>query len=62
MAIDRKIITDKVLGTGEKSSESLYSDVTANFTPEPTLYDEYSQDELDSQAKYCYHCSRLWSP
>ncbi|WP_227645568.1 ABC transporter substrate-binding protein, partial [Klebsiella pneumoniae] len=26
-------------------------DVTANFTPEPTLYDEYSQDELDSQAK-----------
>lgn len=25
--------------------------MTANFTPEPTLYDEYSQDELDSQAK-----------
>ncbi|HBC8685168.1 TPA: peptide ABC transporter substrate-binding protein [Proteus mirabilis] len=51
MAIDRKIITDKVLGTGEKSANRFTPDVTANFTPEPTLYDEYSQDELDSQAK-----------
>ncbi|WP_337239139.1 peptide ABC transporter substrate-binding protein [Proteus faecis] len=51
MAIDRKIITDKVLGTGEKSANRFTPDVTAGFTPEPTIYDEYNQDELDSQAK-----------
>lgn len=51
MAIDRKIITEKVLGTGEKVANHFTPDVTANFTPEPTIYDEYNQDELDSQAK-----------
>lgn len=51
MAIDRKIITQKVLGTGEKPANRFTPDVTANFTPELTLYDEYSQDELDGQAK-----------
>lgn len=51
MAIDRKIITEKVLGTGEKPANRFTPDVTANFTPEPTLYDEYNQDELDGQAK-----------
>ncbi|MEQ4923534.1 peptide ABC transporter substrate-binding protein [Proteus hauseri] len=51
MAIDRKIITEKVLGTGEKPANRFTPDVTANFIPEPTIYDEYNQDELDSQAK-----------
>lgn len=51
MAIDRKIITEKVLGTGEKPANRFTPDVTANFIPDQTIYDEFHQEELDGQAK-----------
>lgn len=50
-AIDRKIIAEKVLGTGEKPAYRFTPDVTAGFTPEPNLLQRYSQEELDMQAK-----------
>lgn len=50
-AIDRKVIAEKVLGTGEKPAYSLTPDVTAGFTAEPNMLQQYSQAELDAQAK-----------
>lgn len=50
-AIDRKIIAEKVVGSGEKPAYRLTPDVTAGFTPEPNFLQQYSQEELDAQAK-----------
>lgn len=50
-AIDRKIIAEKVLGTGEKPAYHFTPDVTAGFVPEPNLLQQQSQGELDAQAK-----------
>ncbi|MEE3661717.1 peptide ABC transporter substrate-binding protein [Brenneria sp. g21c3] len=49
--IDRKIIAEKVLGTGEKPAYHLTPDVTAGFKPTKSLLQQYSQAELDAQAK-----------
>lgn len=49
--IDRKIIAEKVLGTGEKPAYHLTPDVTAGFKPTESLLQQYSQAELDAQAK-----------
>lgn len=51
MTIDRQIIAQKVLGTGEKPAWHFIPDVTAGFTPQPGLYQRYSQQELDQQAQ-----------
>ncbi|WP_413482390.1 peptide ABC transporter substrate-binding protein [Morganella psychrotolerans] len=51
MTIDRAVIAEKVLGTGEKPAWRFTPDVTAGFTPEPGRYQKFSQSELDSQAK-----------
>ncbi|UNH28806.1 peptide ABC transporter substrate-binding protein [Moellerella wisconsensis] len=51
MTIDRQIIAQKVLGTGEKPAWHFTPDVTARFTPQPGLYQRYSQQELDQQAQ-----------
>lgn len=50
-AIDRKVIAEKVLGTGEKPAWHFTPDVTAGFKPTESLLQQYSQDELDAQAK-----------
>jgi oligopeptide transport system substrate-binding protein len=50
-AIDRKIIAEKVLGTGEKPAYHFTPDVTAGFKPETSLLQQQSQEELDAQAK-----------
>ncbi|MFZ1872279.1 MAG: ABC transporter substrate-binding protein [Chania sp.] len=50
-AIDRKIIAEKVLGTGEKPAYHFTPDVTAGFQPETSLLQQQSQEELDAQAK-----------
>lgn len=50
-AIDRKIIAEKVLGTGEKPAYHFTPDVTAGFTPDNGLLKQQSQAELDAQAK-----------
>lgn len=51
MAIDRQLIVSKVLGTGEKPANYFTPDVTAGFKPQKGLYENYSQKELDEQAK-----------
>jgi oligopeptide transport system substrate-binding protein len=51
MAIDRRIIAEKVLGTGEKPAWRFTPDVTAGFTPAPSLLEEVKQEELNAQAK-----------
>lgn len=51
MAIDRQLIVTKVLGTGEKPANYFTPDVTAGFKPQKGLYENYSQKELDEQAK-----------
>lgn len=51
MTIDRQIIAQKVLGSGEKPAWHFTPDVTAGFTPQPGLYQRYSQQELDQQAQ-----------
>lgn len=51
MTIDRRLMTEKVLGTGEKPAWHFTPDVTAGFTPEPSPFEQMSQEELNAQAK-----------
>ncbi len=50
-AIDRKIIAEKVVGTGEKPAWHLTPDVTAGFQPAVSDLQRHTQDELDNQAR-----------
>ncbi|EPS0177610.1 murein tripeptide ABC transporter substrate-binding protein MppA, partial [Shigella flexneri] len=49
MTIDRRLMTEKVLGTGEKPAWHFIPDVTAGFTPEPSPFEQMSQEELNAQ-------------
>ena len=51
MTIDRRIMAEKVLGTGEKPAWRFTPDVTAGFTPEESAMEHTSQQELNAQAK-----------
>ena len=51
MTIDRRIMAEKVLGTGEKPAWRFTPDVTAGFTPQPSPMESMSQAELNAQAK-----------
>ncbi|WP_312317874.1 peptide ABC transporter substrate-binding protein [Atlantibacter hermannii] len=51
MTIDRRIIADKVLGTGEKPAWRFTPDVTADFKPTKSMFEDMSQQELNAQAK-----------
>lgn len=51
MSIDRRLIAEKVLGTGEKPAWRFTPDVTAGFTPAAGMMEETSQQELNLQAK-----------
>ena len=51
MTIDRRIMAEKVLGTGEKPAWHFTPDVTAGFTPEISPFEQMSQQELNAQAK-----------
>lgn len=50
-AIDRKIIAEKVVGSGEKPAWHFTPDVTAGFTPTQNVLQRHSQQELDAEAK-----------
>ncbi|MDY0926763.1 peptide ABC transporter substrate-binding protein [Enterobacter sp. CFBP8995] len=50
-SIDRRIIAEKVLGTGEKPAWHFTPDVTAGFTPMKSYLQQHSQQELNAQAK-----------
>lgn len=50
-AIDRQIIAEKVLGTGEKPAYRFTPDVTAGFKPQANLLQQQTQEELNAQAK-----------
>jgi len=50
-SIDRKVIAEKVLGTGEKPAWHLTPDVTAGFKPLPTFMQQHDQNTLNAQAK-----------
>ena len=51
MSIDRRIIAEKVLGTGEKPAWRFTPDVTAGFKPQDSEMAHASQAELNAQAK-----------
>ncbi len=51
LAIDRQIITEKVLGTGEKPAWHFTPDVTSWFKPTIGKYQAMSQSERDALAK-----------
>ena len=51
LSIDRKIIAEKVLGTGEKPAWYFTPDVTAGFSPAASPLQQHSQKELNAQAK-----------
>jgi len=51
MTIDRRLMAEKVLGTGEKPAWRFTPDVTAGFTPQPSRMEEMSQQELNAEAK-----------
>ena len=51
MTIDRRLMAEKVLGTGEKPAWRFTPDVTAGFTPEESAAEHTSQQELNAQAK-----------
>lgn len=50
-AIDRQVIAEKVLGTGEKPAYRFTPDVTAGYVPAPSPLQQHSQAELDAQAQ-----------
>ena len=50
-SIDRKVIAEKVLGTGEKPAGHFTPDVTAGFKPLPTFMQQHDQNSLNAQAK-----------
>jgi len=50
-SIDRKVIAEKVLGTGEKPAWHFTPDVTAGFKPLPVFMQQHDQDTLNAQAK-----------
>lgn len=50
-SIDRKVIAEKVLGTGEKPAWHFTPDVTAGFKPLPTFMQQHDQSSLNAQAK-----------
>ena len=51
MTIDRRLMAEKVLGTGEKPAWHFTPDVTAGFVPQPSQMESMSQAELNAQAK-----------
>ncbi|WP_058910241.1 peptide ABC transporter substrate-binding protein [Entomohabitans teleogrylli] len=51
LTIDRVLMAEKVLGTGEKPAWRFTPDVTAGFTPEPSLFEDMTQQERNAQAK-----------
>lgn len=51
MTVDRRVMADKVLGTGEKPAWRFTPDVTAGFKPQPSALEKMSQAELNAQAK-----------
>ena len=53
MTIDRRIMAEKILGTGEKPA-AVHPDVTAGFTPQPSQFESMSQAELNAGLKRCY--------
>jgi oligopeptide transport system substrate-binding protein len=50
-SIDRSIIAEKVLGTGEKPAWHFTPDVTAGFKPLDSILQQHPQNELNAQAK-----------
>lgn len=50
-SIDRKVIAEKVLGTGEKPAWHFTPDVTAGFTPLPAFMQQHDQNSLNAQGK-----------
>ncbi len=50
-SIDRRIIAEKVLGTGEKPAWHFTPDITAGFQPKESILQQHSQAELNAQAK-----------
>ncbi|WP_241622870.1 peptide ABC transporter substrate-binding protein [Rosenbergiella australiborealis] len=50
-SIDRNIIADKILGTGEKPAWYFTPDITQGFTPPTLPYQSLTQDERNQQAK-----------
>jgi len=50
-SIDRNVIADKVLGTGEKPAWHFTPVVTAGFKPLPTFMQQHDQNALNAQAK-----------
>nr|WP_319928406.1 peptide ABC transporter substrate-binding protein [Xenorhabdus sp. 12] len=51
MTIDKKLIAEKVVGTGEKPAWHFTPEVTAGFQPEKSWQETQTQKELDNQAR-----------
>lgn len=51
MTIDRRLMAEKVLGTGEKPAWRFTPDVTAGFKPDQSQIEQMPQEELNLQAK-----------
>ncbi|EAM7540230.1 peptide ABC transporter substrate-binding protein [Salmonella enterica subsp. enterica serovar Newport] len=51
MTIDRHLIAEKVLGTGEKPAWHFTPDITTGFTPEPSPFEQMSQAALNDKAR-----------
>ncbi|TCV99853.1 peptide ABC transporter substrate-binding protein [Biostraticola tofi] len=56
-AIDRQIIAEKVVGTGEKPAWHFTPDVTAGYNPAKNFLQQHDQASLDAQAKALMHAA-----
>lgn len=50
-AIDRSIVSDVILGQGQKPAYFLTPEITAGFNPELPAYGKMTQDERNAEAK-----------
>lgn len=56
-AIDRKIIAEKILGTGEKPAYHFTPDITAGYHPVANILQQQDQNELNAQARSLLHAA-----
>ncbi|MGL4487724.1 MAG: peptide ABC transporter substrate-binding protein [Yersinia sp. (in: enterobacteria)] len=56
-AIDRKIIAEKILGTGEKPAYHFTPDITAGYHSVANILQQQDQNELNAQARSLLHAA-----
>ncbi len=60
MTIDRRVMAEKVLGTGEKPASALHAGRDGGLHPQPSQFESMSQAELNARCESPAGCRGLW--